>query len=269
MRDGGGRTLGGVNDKARLRPSGQDITCGKIPDDASSRHSLRRRLSRAAHLASAPPRTCPPRDLRLMSKLFDKVKGATGSESEKAVIEATLHTAREPPPEKYVRRTSPSHRTDGCSAARPRSHLNSFSCAPPLLTPQASCWAAPTVRILSSPLRSRSASMSSTGRCHSRVLPSDALIRSQIVLKALIVTHVLTREGDLQFTAEMLVYADKFRCACRPSITSAIFSYPTRSGYPIRHRVHAVTVLLCSLLALRSTRGRRGARCTFARCNLT
>lgn len=118
MRDGGGRTLGGVNDKARLRPSGQDITRGKIPDDASSRHSL----SRAAHLASAPPRTCPPRDLRLMSKLFDKVKGATGSESEKAVIEATLHTAREPPPEKYVRRTSPSHRTDGCSAARPRSH---------------------------------------------------------------------------------------------------------------------------------------------------
>lgn len=39
-----------------------------------------------------------------MSKLFDKVKGATGSDVEKAVIEATLHTAREPPPEKYVRR---------------------------------------------------------------------------------------------------------------------------------------------------------------------
>lgn len=46
------------------------------------------------------------------------------------------------------------------------------------------------------------------------------------MLKALIVTHVLTREGDLQFTAEMLVYADKFRCACRPSIFGAIFSRP-------------------------------------------
>lgn len=40
------------------------------------------------------------------SKLFDKMKGVAGSDSEKAVIEATLHTAREPPPEKYVRRAS-------------------------------------------------------------------------------------------------------------------------------------------------------------------
>ena len=60
-------------------------------------------VRRAAGVLSVLPASS--RALPGMSKLFDKVKGVAGSDVEKSVIEATLHTAREPPPEKYVRRT--------------------------------------------------------------------------------------------------------------------------------------------------------------------